>query len=307
MSIDIQSRALTVKLHVSTWTARRFDKKVTDKVNTEHAAGRDAGRYNKHLLGGPDTSLNKVISAATAARALHDVNALPWSDKGWRLLPSTNYFQYTEQLRKARVAFEAAVDQFVSDYTALKEQAKVRLNGLYNEADYPAESEVRGKFEFALHFAPLPAQGDFRLALPADQIAELEKSITDRVESAVKDAMTDTWSRVYEAVARIHRLVADPAINEDSPTGQAKRAAIRDAIVKQTTDTTDLVARLNVVDDANLEVIRTRVAREIMTLSPKLLRETGSAAETLRADAAARTQSILDAMSGFYEPPAEQE
>ena len=47
MSDAIHSRAVLVCLSISTWTARKFDRKVTQQVNAEHAASRDARRNER--------------------------------------------------------------------------------------------------------------------------------------------------------------------------------------------------------------------------------------------------------------------
>src|SRR5690606_3160831 len=115
----IHSRAVLVSLRVSVWTARRFDRRVTEDTNQRHAAGRDAGRYNKNLLGGDVESHQAVRSAAEAARRVHYENTLPWSDEGWRILPTAHRTRYDEAMRAARRNFESAVDDFVSEYPAL--------------------------------------------------------------------------------------------------------------------------------------------------------------------------------------------
>jgi len=118
----IHSRAMLVTLSVSAFQARRFDRKVTEKVNREYAADEHAGRYNKHLFGGTKhaPSHSAVLSAASAARQIHYDNTLPWNDEGWRLLPTSNYFVYQEQMREVRERFERAVRTFIEDYPNLK-------------------------------------------------------------------------------------------------------------------------------------------------------------------------------------------
>lgn len=301
MNAMLQSRALLARLSVSTWTARRYDRVVTNEINTAHSASADAGRYNKHLLGGTDTTLGKVIAAGGHARAVHLTQALPWTDEGWRLLPSANYFQYTDAMRAERAAFEQAVETFANDYAALREQAKTRLGTLYNEADYPDASIIRGRFAFATEFAPLPAAGDFRLALPASEVGALERSITERVEKALAEAQRDAWRRLYEIVEKIHTRVTDPQIDEDSPTGQAKRAAIRDALVTKGLETAALLERLNVADDDAFEEMRQVIVREVSTLDTEALRSDGA----LRVDVAQETDDILQAMAAFYSPTTE--
>ena len=47
--MNIQEKAVITRFNVSAWTARRYDKKVTQKIENEYNA-RDAGRFNKVLI-----------------------------------------------------------------------------------------------------------------------------------------------------------------------------------------------------------------------------------------------------------------
>lgn len=298
MATTIQTRAMLAKLSISAWTARKFDRAATNQVNTANNAERDAGWYNKNLLGGKNTSLAEVTKAASAARTVHEKFALPWTDEGYRLLPTANFFEYGEAMRAARAEYERAVEKFVNEFTDLQEQAKVKLGTLYNELDYPRASVIRERFKFDLGFMPMPDAGDFRLALPADEVADLERSITMRVETAVKAAQTDAWRRLYEVVERVHARVSDPQIDEDSPTGEAKRRGIRDALATTGVETTELLENLNVMDDENFEKIRGVVLTAVNKLNPSTLRENSAARVTV----AKETMAIMDAMSAFYSP-----
>lgn len=63
---SIHARALLVWLTISGWSARRYDRQVTNKVNAQYAASTDAGRYNKHLLPG-DAPSYKALTALLGA------------------------------------------------------------------------------------------------------------------------------------------------------------------------------------------------------------------------------------------------
>ena len=51
-SISIASSAMLVELSISTWTARKLDKKVSTQVDLDQNAKTRAGNYNKNLLAG---------------------------------------------------------------------------------------------------------------------------------------------------------------------------------------------------------------------------------------------------------------
>lgn len=283
---NVNTRAILVGLHLSTWAARKFDKRATAKVNTDASASHDASRVNKHLLAGA-ASHKAVIEAAQKARDLHYRETLPWADEGQRLLPTANYFTYTEKLRKARMEFDSAVAAFLDEYPMLQERAQTTLGALYNERDFPTTKEVASRFAWDIVYLPVPARGDLRLDLPTDQIASIEAAVAERVEQATKDAMAEAWGRLYEAVSRIHKAAGENGV-------------VRSTLIENARLVVDVLARLNIAQDAELEALRVRVDQELTGIAVEDLRSD----DLLRADTERRAADILAAMGAFYAPVA---
>jgi len=279
---SIHASAMLVKLSISTWTARRFDKMVTAEVNAARGAASDAGRYNKHLLSG-DT-FRAVSKVASDTRTQHYANTLAWTDEGWRLLPTANWDAYTSLTRDLRAQFTAALAAFVADYPGLKELARQRLNGMFREDDYPAPHEMESKFKFSVDFSPVPASGDFRLDLPQAQLDAVEASVESRVQVATSEAMREIWGRLYDTVKAMHSRLSDP------------KAIFRDSLVTNARDLTELLTRLNVTGDPDLERMRVAVRDGLTGLDAQSLRtDTGARAET-----AQKASEILSAMSAAF-------
>lgn len=286
-SDPVHSRALLVSVSISTWTARKYDKRVTREINARHGADRDAGRYNKLLLPGDAEPYRDLIRTCNAARSDHYANTLPWTDAGWRLLPSANYMHYANIMREHSRAFADALDRFVSAYPELREAARAALNGMYRDDDYPTSAELRHRFGFDVEYSPLPTSGDFRLDdLPADAIAEIRTRVQDRVERATADAVRDAWDRLHETVEHIRDRLADPD------------AIFRNSLVDNARELVDVLARLNVTNDPELERIRARVAAELTAHDPQTLRD----APDVRSATADAAGAILDAMADVYGP-----
>ena len=86
-NISIASSAMLVELSISTWTARKLDKAVTEEVNLTKGASRRAARVNKNLLA--DTpQLDSIQKLASEVRTWLHANTMPWSDQGPRLIPT---------------------------------------------------------------------------------------------------------------------------------------------------------------------------------------------------------------------------
>lgn len=278
---NLIQRALLVSLSISSWSARKYDKKVTQETNAAHGADSDAGRYNKMLLPGDASSYKALASHIAATRVLHYAETLAWSDDGWRLLPVLNYQKYTDKIRKARHEYDTLLGDFLADYPALQQAAKLKLNGMYREEDYP--TNLAGKYGFATEFSPVPSGGDFRVALSQSEIDIIATRTESRVKSAFEDAHKDAVKRLYDCVSRIHERLAQP------------EAIFRDSLISNATELTDVLSRLNIADDVNLETLRRQTA-SLATVSPDTLRND----PVTRIQAANDAQSILTSMLSVY-------
>lgn len=280
----IHTRAMLCSLRISSWTARKYDKRISEQVNKEHGAASDAGRYNKMLIPADAPSYKELTRVVSEARDIHYKQTLAWSDEGWRLLPTKNYMTYAPEMRAVKEKFEAALDRFMDDYPTLREAARVRLNGMYRDEDYPSGIDLLNRFLFRIEYSPLPAEGDFRVKLAGDEIRELESRTSQRIQHAVEEAQKDARDRLYECVSHIYERLSDPT------------AVFRDSLILNAQEMCDMLVRLNVTDDQQLEGLRRAVEQQIATAEPESLREN----KRLRAQTAQSAADILEQMRGVY-------
>jgi hypothetical protein len=200
------------------------------------------------------------------------------------LLPTAQFTEYTDWLRKRQAEFTRALDSFVADYPALRAQASMKLGGLYRPEDYPDVADIRAKFSVGLNYMPVPADGDIRVNLAADQVAMIESSIADNRASSVDTAMRDAWERLHTVVARVVERLSDPS------------AIFRDSLIENTSEICDVLKRLNIAGDPNLESMRVAVQQQIASMQPETLRIN----KHVRQDTADKAKQILDKMAAFY-------
>jgi hypothetical protein len=275
------TRAMLCSLRISSWSARKYDKKVTAETNAAHGADSDAGRYNKMLLPGDASSYKALTSHIAATRVLHYEQTLAWSDDGWRLLPVANYQKYTDKLRDARHTYDSLLADFLADYPSLQQAARLKLNGMYRDEDYPAN--VAGKYGFAIEYSPVPSGGDFRVSLSQSEIDIIATRTESRVKDAFEQAHNDAVKRLYECVSRIHERLAQP------------EAIFRDSLIGNARELCDVLSRLNISGDMNLETLR-RQTDSLATVQPESLRND----PVTRIQTANAAQGILDQMMSVY-------
>jgi len=282
MTQETYSRAMLVSLRISEWSARKDDHRIAAEVAAQHGASRDAGQYKKRLLPGDAKSYLALKSHIAAVRKdIHYAQTLAWSDDGWRLLPVKNFARYTDLIRQAKHEFDCLLTSFLIDYPSLREQARIALNGMYREDDYPVS--LNRKYGFSVEYAPVPQGTDFRLQLSDEEISMIAASTESRVRNAMQDAQTDAVKRLFGCVSKMHERLADP------------ENIFRDSLIENCREVCDALTNLNLMDDAQLETLRAQT--EILALKdPKILRE--DLDERLRTAQAA--QSILDRMTAAF-------
>lgn len=249
---SITSSAVLVEMNISVWGASKLDKDVTTKVTDDAGASKDAAKVSKNLMAG--THLRKEIADfAAGCRLWHNTRTLPWADKGPRLLPTSLFLAYKEEVNKRRDLFETMVDQFLREYPALVQTAFNYLGDMANADDYPSIEELRQKFGFRLVFTPLPASGDFRLDVPAQALEEMRADYDAAFHRRVEQAMREPWERLYKLLSDMSAKLTD-----DENSEVKKR--YHETLVTNATEMVDMLKHMNIANDPKLEEARQALA-----------------------------------------------
>jgi hypothetical protein len=275
---DLSEKALLANLTISHWTARKYDKKVSQKIEQEHNA-RNAGRFNKILIAEDELQATKKI-AGTAREFLY-TNTLPWGDNGDRLLPATNYFEFISVMRRYKTEFEVSSEKFIMQYPLLKEEAKRRLNGLFQEEDYPSVDIIRRKFGMTVTFMPISDIADFRVQVDADEVASLRSDIETEIHARVTQANVSILTRIREAVAHMVERLSD------------QDAVFRDSLVENVKELLDVLPRLNFTNDGEISAILHSM--KDLVIDPETLR----ANDNIRHQKAEEALTILARVNDF--------
>jgi hypothetical protein len=272
---------MLVSLRISAWSARKYDRKISAEVAESHGASLDAGRYNKNLMPADAASYKALQSHIANLRVMHYAQTLAWSDDGWRILPVKNYTPYTDMVRRGFHEADSLLNTFASDYPSLRLEAKRQYNGMCNDTDYPVS--IRDRYGWSVEYAPVPCGTDFRVTLAQSEIDTIAARTEQRVKQAFSDAQNDAVKRLAECVSRIHERLAQPD------------AIFRDSLIGNARELCDVLTRLNLADDPQLESLRRQT--EILAASdPQTLRDNAD----VRVNTANEAQAILDAMTATY-------
>jgi hypothetical protein len=293
--VSLASRAMLCSLSISQWSARKHDPEASEEIAVRHGAQSDAGRYNKVLL--PPQALADVKKIAGEARREHYFMTLPWDDAGYRVLPAAAYLDHRAKLREYCQQFATAADAFADTFEQLVRDSRVRLGGLFRPTDYPSASEIREKFSFDTKVMPLPDANDFRVSLGDEETKRIQRQITATVEASLTVASRELWQRLYEAVSHMSERLSAYKVSDDGV-----EHPFRDTVVTNLVRLVEVLPKLNVTGDPELERMAEQVRRSLL-VDPKELRQS----ETSRNETARAAAAIAQQMAGYmagYQPAA---
>jgi hypothetical protein len=281
--MSISASAVLVELNLSVWPAAKIDRELTNQVNTNASAHKDASQTKKNLFAG--TSLRADIEKfAARVRLYHNQHTLPWADKGERMLPTKLFMDYKQTMNGYERTFNMLCDNFFDEYETLVQEAKVNLAGMYKAEDYPDLTNVRTKFSFRRSVKPLPEAGDFRLDIPAHDLEEMRAAYEGQYSDKLAEAMRAPWERLHKVLLGMSEKLED--------TGDGKKR-FHDSLITNPLELCELLTKLNVTNDPKLEDARRQVELAMLGADIEEVKEDALVRENLK--------SKVDAILGKFE------
>lgn len=285
--MTIASSSMLVELNISVWTANKVDRTVTRQVTSDNSATADAGQFRKNLMAG-SSSRKDIADYAATCRLRHNQLTMPWADRGPRLLPTSLFLDYKAEMNGRQQYFMDKREQFGREYPRLLADAPKHLGALFDPEDYPSLEEVMSKFDFRLVFSPVPESGDFRLDLPAQDLAEMRAQYDAAFDTRLADAMREPWERLHTVLGAMTDKLAKV---EAAPDGTVSRW--HDTFIGNAAELCKMLTHLNLTNDPKLEQARRDLEKAIA----------GVGIDDVKEDPGVRTdlKAKLDAMLKQYE------
>jgi len=284
-NFNLNSVALICEFNASVWTARKLDRKESDKVvEGAGAKSKGAARVNKNLLAGRP-ELEEISQLVTVVRNYVYDNTLPWSDSGQRMLVGARFPEFDKKVEEYREQFNAKVASFVALYPTLITAQAMALGDMFNRSEFPSAGEIAGKFGMTVNYMPVPAAGDIRVDIgnqAQDELrARLEKMANARVERAMQE-VTDKF------VGHLKRMADRLTTDTDPKTGDLVGRRFTETLVTSAYELCDLVRDYNITADPTLAHARRLLENAL----------TGVTVHTLRDDPAKR-EDVRSAVAGI--------
>lgn len=288
--------AMLANVRIRTWSAHTFDRKITEEMIASRSNGGDApakaGKWVKNIFGEMPDELARINGAVTRLRMMHYAETLPWLDNGWRMLPSTNFFNHAKNTREIIAEIKEYRDAFLRRYPALIKKAEklLRPMGMFDPENYPSVEYLRSRFTAELQYAPIPAGSDFRLDLPEKELERIRQTTDSLLDDAMQAAMAEAWQRLGKTIHKLRERLADGRY-------------LREEMIRDVGEMVDSLGRMNVAQDKKLIDVCAQAKRELASLDVDTLRNDTAALQT--ADASAK--DLLTQMRGLFTPEKKKE
>lgn len=278
--MSIASSAVTVSLNISVWPASKIDKAMTEQVNNNASAARNASQTKKNLFAGTDL-LKNIEKHAARCRVTHLRYTLPWADKGDRLLATKLFMEHKAFINQAEAEHNRLCNNFISAYPQLVQDAQQHLGKLYDPTDYPTDiEEVKSKFGFRYVYSPLPEAGDFRLDVSNEELDSLKLKYEQDFERRLNEAMREPWERLHGTLLGISEKLTDrPEDNDDD----AKGKRYHESLITNARDLCGLLTKLNITGDPKLEEARRQLEQTLVGADIEAIKESPVIRETMKA------------------------
>lgn len=191
---NVFEQGVLVQFSVSIWGG--MAKIPPAKMKTE--ASEDMTKGSKFLL---DRSYFKPVEQVrNAARSYLRVHSLPFPVAGIFFIPKNMVIEVEQSLLRYQDDFQQETDCFIAQFENAKMLAQLKLNGLFNEKDYP--DDMASKFGFRWQFFAMTAPG--RMSMISPEMYEREQfRFQEMIRDFRENAVTVLRMRFSEMVDRI--------------------------------------------------------------------------------------------------------
>ena len=274
LASPLSRKATLIKLSSSAWSGKKVDKKVTRETNERYHADDDAGEYRKRLV--EKKALERVGKAESAARALFEKYTKPWS-RGMGILPNALHAEFSNEWRKIQYEHDEAADEFAALYSDHVDEMKAKLNGMYDQNDYPDPAVIRDRFALTVKPYPVPDVGDFRSdVLDEATVADIKREMQEASEEVLRDALKDTVAQITKTVGHMAEKLREYGKGKDG-----KKSFFFDSLVGNVRDLAKLLPAFNLTNDPNLAKVAARISKELTVEDAQALRDNEAARETV--------------------------
>jgi len=293
----LAEKAVLVKL-----TTRRANLTKRDTIAEEFVQeelGDTSLIVNKKLFRDAMNPVNILVSKMSEPYTYHKTHTLPYVDKGPRLLPTTQYLDYTANMRRINQevdTMKANVMPKYDQYVQLDIQSRIARDAgkakppkyiAPSLEDYPTSEQFEQAISTTLVFSPLPDARHFLFDISEEDMGQFN----DQMDAVSQRARSEVIKRMMEPLKHLVDKLNKPIGTEGH--------IFRDSAVENVIEGIDMAKKLNVNDDPDIVDMANTIGEAISKYSTNVdvLRES----PIVREQAAAKLDYIARQMGGLYQ------
>jgi len=270
---SIASSAMLVEFSVSTWTARKKDRKATNDVaERNNLASKELTNVTKKLIDCEE--LSAVVKFGANARNIHYSMTMPWSDMGQRIVTTQQYFKYHEVMTELQQEFDRLAQAFLEVYDYEVTEMQLKLGDMWNRDEYPTADTIRDRFRMRISYMPLPDAGDWRIDIQNEAQQQLTQQYEQYYNNQIQSAMNDLWHKLYENLTTLVRQLDYDA--------DGKRNRVYDSVFDRAHELVEMLSTCNVTGDSQMEAMRQRLDTALYGLTADAVKRDDTLRDTAR-------------------------
>jgi len=270
---SIASSAMLVEFSVSTWTARKKDRKATNDVaERNNLASNELTNVTKKLIDCEE--LSAVVKFGANARNIHYSMTMPWSDMGQRIVTTQQYFKYHEVMTELQQEFDRLAQAFLEVYDYEVTEMQLKLGDMWNRDEYPTADAIRDRFRMRISYMPLPDAGDWRIDIQNEAQQQLTQQYEQYYNNQIQSAMNDLWHKLHDNLTTLVRQLDYDA--------DGKRNRVYDTVFDRAHELVEMLSTCNVTGDSQMEAMRQRLDTALYGLTADAVKRDDTLRDTAR-------------------------
>ena len=277
VSNDIVRSLVKVKLTVCHWIGRYTSKALSREIEFQKSTGQ--GSVSADVIYLTELYSKPITVAMSRLRRYWNDNTLPWDDNSWRVVSAASYQTLMDNIVAYKHEFDAAVDDIINNYDAVKEAAVIKLGGLYDASVMPGRDDLRRRYGVYIYSDSINTADDVR-------IDGLSDSVIDKIRDNVRDQhVAQIKGAMHSIIERVQAVASDVVERMKKPAGDTKYGTLLRKIEKTCSSLSGLNLTRDPKVDALLSQLRTIVSADtdadMLKVNQKARDETKQRAEGL--------------------------
>jgi hypothetical protein len=257
MSINLLDNAITLSVTISKiGTRRKVDsrKMVMRETEGEQQPDSDAIGVNKELISTPTFDAITKLDGDFRTRLYKLALPNPLFRNGTYLVPVSLLETIDEMIEAYKAERSIKIAAFLDDYATAVYDARSRLGGLFNPADYPDKESVKGSFSVTVQY--------IEIGIPS-ALGSISPAIFQREKDKFNEKLVSAAEEITAAMRESFNELINHMVDRLKPGADGKPKIFRDSLISNLKEFMDTFSARNITNDSDLETLVNK-AREVL-------------------------------------------